>query len=462
MPTIEQAFHLAIEHHRAGRVADAENLYRQILQYDARHAGSLNLLGVIANQRGQLDAGIELIGQAIAIDAGQAGFHSNLGEAYRRRGEFDEARQCFETALRLDASTSETHNNLGLILQAQGDLPSARQCFKRAIGLRADNADAHYNLARLLLLEGDFSAGWREHAWRRLIFGHPSQRLTGRVWGGRPLHDQTLLVYGEQGLGDNLQFIRYLPLVEARAARLSVQVPGALLSLLTGSGFRHLLPLEGPPPPHDVHCSFADLPHLFETTVETIPAAVPYLFPDEQLLKAWRSEIGQHKGFRVGIAWQGNPDFQLDRLRSIPLQDFEPLAQVPGVRLLSLQKHNGAGQIDALSPRFEVLRFDDHLDVAHGTFMDTAALMKCLDLVITSDTSIAHLAGALAVPTWVVLPQAPDWRWLLHRQDSPWYPTMRLFRQTRMGQWSDVIQIVAAELAQRVSSMTSPQGAHQD
>lgn len=455
MATIEQAFHLAIEHHRAGRVADAENLYRQILQFAPRHAGSLNLLGVIEIQRRQPETGVELIGQAIAIDPNQSSFHSNLGEAYRAVGQLAKARQCFEHALRLGGNITETHNNLGLILQSQGDLPAAQQCYERAIALRPDNAEAHYNLSRLLLLEGDFEAGWREHAWRRRIFGHPSQTLTTPVWDGKPLENRTLLLYGEQGLGDNLQFIRFVPLVKSRVANLVVQVPDGLLPLLSCSGIQHLAPLTGPTPPHGVQCSLADLPEHFGTTIETIPARVPYLFPAEYLLAAWRTEMKQHPGFRVGIAWQGNPDFYSDRWRSIPLTDFEPLTRVPEVRLVSLQKHDGAKQLDAIAGRLKVVRFDDRLDIAHGSFMDTAALMKCLDLVVTSDTSIAHLAGALGVPTWVVLPQAPDWRWMLHRQDSPWYPTMRLFRQAQAGSWTEVMHRVAEALTERSRSHSS-------
>jgi hypothetical protein len=253
-------------------------------------------------------------------------------------------------------------------------------------------------------------------------------------------------------LGDTLQFIRYVAPAKTRAPKLVIQVPGVLLPILTCSGYQRLFPLEAPPPPHDAQASLADLPELFGSTLETVPAAVPYLFADERLVAAWRNELAQREGYRVGIAWQGNPSFQLDRLRSIPLQEFEPLARVRGVRLVSLQRHSGLDQLDALARRFDVERFDDRLDTTSGSFMDTAAVMKNLDLVVTSDTSIAHLAGALGVPTWVVLPSAPDWRWLLHRQDSPWYPTMRLWRQTHRGEWSDVMHQVAAELAHRVAA----------
>jgi tetratricopeptide (TPR) repeat protein len=458
MTTIEQAFELALQHHRSGRLAEAQAIYQKILESNPRHAGSLNLLGVIAVQQRQYGSGIALIEQAIARDPHQASFHSNLGEAHRGRGDFERARASFERALRIDPALTETHNNLGLVLQACGDFPAARRSLERAIELRPDNAEAHYNLARLLLLLGDFGSGWREHGWRRRIVGHPSQQLASPPWDGRPLEHERLLLYGEQGLGDNLQMIRYLSLVRQVARHIEVQLPAALLPLMAVSGIQGL-PLEGPAPPHDAHCSLADLPAIFSPTESSIPNAVPYLSAHEERVRQWTARMTAYPGYRVGIAWQGNPSFALDELRSIQLVYFAPLAHVPGVRLVSLQKKPGSEQIDALAGGFELLRFDDQLDVSHGSFMDTAALMQGLDLVVTSDTSIAHLAGALAVPTWVILPHVPDWRWMLERSDSPWYPTLRLFRQSGRGQWGEVLARATAALAERVAAAnTNPSG----
>jgi hypothetical protein len=236
-----------------------------------------------------------------------------------------------------------------------------------------------------------------------------------------------------------------VPLVASQAAQIIVMVPGALVPLLAASGFKNLLAHGDPIPSCDAQGSLLSLPGVLGTTLQSIPATVPYLRADPQLLARWRTRLEGVSGFKVGIAWQGSPGYSWDRFRSIPLAAFEPLARIPSLELVSLQVGDGARQIDALAGRFEVVRFDD-LDTAHGPFMDTAALMPNLDLVVTSDTAIAHLAGALGVRAFVALSSPPDWRWLLERGDSPWYPTLRLFRQSRLGQWSDVFDSIAAAI----------------
>ena len=211
-------------------------------------------------------------------------------------------------------------------------------------------------------------------------------------------------------------------------------------------------------PAYDVHASLLSLPAILGTTSATVPADVPYVEPDEGLVEQWRGELKAVPGFRVGISWQGNQAHKQDRFRSIPLREFEPLARVDGVRLVSLQKGQGAEQLAGLCGRFEVLDWTSRLDESSGPFMDTAALMQVLDLMIVSDSATAHLAGALGVPVWVVLPHAPDWRWQLDREDSPWYPTMRLFRPLKRAGWAEVFERVAWELRKVVNSrvMTSP------
>jgi hypothetical protein len=228
----------------------------------------------------------------------------------------------------------------------------------------------------------------------------------------------------------------------------SFLVQRELVPILTSSGFGHLVPRGAPLPPCAAACPLVNLPGLLGTTLETVPADIPYLRADPRLVERWRAQMEPIAGFKVGIAWQGNTAFYSDRFRSIPLSAFEPLAGLSDVRLISLQVGEGASQLDALAGRFKVARFDG-LDATQGPFMDTAAVMMNLDLVVTSDTAIAHLAGALGVPVWVALALAPDWRWMLDRTDSPWYPTMRLFRQTTLNQWSGVFDSIAAAIIER-------------
>ena len=273
----------------------------------------------------------------------------------------------------------------------------------------------------------------------------PSQRP---YWDGFPLAGKTILLCAEQGLGDTLQFIRYAPMVKSKGATVIMACAGPMINLLSRcEGIDRFLPREGELPDVDTHIPLLNLPTLFGTTLENLPNKVPYLFADDDLIAQWRRELTVFPGFKVGIAWKGNSKHPFDRYRSIPLTQFAPLAQ-PDVHLLSLQKGVGTEQLQDIVGRFEVTDLGCRLDETAGAFMDTAAVMKNLDLVITTDTATAHLAGGLGVPVWVALPYVPDWRWLLDRDDSPWYPTMRLFRQSKPGKWEDVFTNIAAELGE--------------
>jgi Tfp pilus assembly protein PilF len=447
MDTSDDALELALAHHGAGRLAEAGQLYRQILALDPGHAGALHLLGVIALQSGRPDEAVWFVRQAVARDPGQCVFYSNLGEAHRALGQLDEAKECYLTALRLAPDFAEAHNNLGLVCQMQADFAAARRHFERAIEIRPESAEAHYNLARVLLLGGDYERGWPEYAWRERLRGHPSQALGLPRWDGTPSGDR-LLLFAEQGLGDTLQFARYLPRVRERAPNAIVAVQPALVPILRTSGFADVVPMTEAPPGAKWQCALAALPGLLDGARQPSMDDGPYLRAEATRVDHWRDVLSSRPGFRVGIAWQGNPAYYSDRFRSIPLANFAALAALAGVRLISLQKGPGVEQFESAADRFEVIRFDDRLDVGQP-FMDTAAMMASLDLVVTSDTSIAHLAGALGVRVWVALGVSPDWRWLLGRADSPWYPSMRLFRQTRLGDWSDVFGQIAEALAQQ-------------
>ncbi len=449
MPTIEDAFRAALGQHQAGRLDAAETIYRQILEVVPTHAPALHLLGVIALQSARPQEAISLIQRAVAIDSLQPGFHSNLGEAHRALGQLPEAVACYRQALTLAPDFSEAHNNLALALQIQGQFAAARDHFEQALRIVADYVEAHYNLGRLLLLQGDYQRGWQEYGWRMRMRGHPSQNMPAPEWAGEPDGQRRLLLYAEQGLGDTLQFVRYLPLVCARVPNVTTVVPRALLPILTSSGFTDLIAQDEPPPVADWQCSLASLPKVFETRADTIPATTPYLHADPRLIEKWQARLEAVEGLKVGIAWQGNPAFYSDRFRSISLAEFAPLAKVPGVRLIRLQQKGNAEAEPAESDQLQMISWDSEMDAAGNEFMDTATIMASLDLVITSDTSIAHLAGALGVPVWVALSLAPDWRWLLARDDSPWYPSMRLFRQTRLADWSDVFERTARELESR-------------
>jgi tetratricopeptide (TPR) repeat protein len=363
----------------------------------------------------------------------------------------------------LQPDRSETYQTLGFILAEQGDREAALAAYEQAISLKPDNAEAHKNRSLIWLLQGKLAEGWAEYEWRWKCPELPERPFKQPLWDGSPLEGRTILLHAEQGLGDTIQFIRYAPLVRDRGGKVVVVCQRPLVGLLAScSGIERITAQGDPLPAFDVHAPLASLPRIFGTTLAAVPANVPYLSADARLVERWRQELAPQRGFKIGIAWQGSPKYRSDAQRSIPLEQFEPLARVPGVQLYSLQKGAGAEQLGRVAARFAVVDLGGRLDETTGPFLDTAAAIKNLDLVISSDTSIPHLAGALGAPVWLALPCAPDWRWLLDRDDSPWYPSMRLFRQPARGDWQSVFRRMAAELEQIVSAGAgrSPAAAH--
>ncbi len=398
-----------------------------------------NHSGAWFEQQGRLDEAVACYQQALALKPDYAEAHNNLGNVLKEQGKFEEALASYQQALGLKPDYAEVHYNQGVVLKEQGRLTEALASLEHALRLKPDYAEAHSSRALAWLLAGDFARGWPEYEWRWQCPPFSLPRFGQPLWDGSPLGGQTILLYAEQGFGDTLQFIRYAPLVKERGGCVLLACPAALIPLLRSSrGIDRLLPQEGPLPPLDVYAPLLSLPRIFSTTLATVPAQVPYLFADAQLSQHWREQLSALPGSKIGIAWQGSPHYRGDRQRSIPLVQFAPLARLPGVRLVSLQKGPGTEQLRDVANRFPVTDLGSQLDATSGAFLDTAAVMEHLNLVITADTVIAHLAGALGVPVWVALPFAPDWRWLLDREESPWYPTVRLFRQQTWGNWPEV------------------------
>jgi tetratricopeptide (TPR) repeat protein len=372
----------------------------------------------------------------------------NLGQLFLRQGRLAEAEVVCRQLLARLPEQAEAHNGLGVILKKQGRHDEARACLEQAIQLKPSFAAAHFHLGMLLLLQGDFERGLSEYEWRwQFICLRP---LSGPVWDGSSLDGRTLVLHAEQGTGDTLQFIRYAPLLRRRGATVLFAGAPELVPLLSGAGVVDGFVRAGEPPPQQaVHAFLMSLPLLMETTAATIPAEVPYLTADPVLVEQWRAELARLPGRKIGVCWQGNRHHPEDRQRSFPLTQLAPLARLPDVHLVSLQVGHGSEQVAALAGQFEIFDPGARIHRADAAFVDTAALMRSLDLVVTCDTAVAHLAGALGVPTWVALPFAPDWRWQLGRADSPWYPSLRLFRQSRAADWDGVFEPMARELADR-------------
>ncbi len=469
-----------------GHFEEAVASYQQCLQRNPNHAGAHTNLGVALAGQGKLDEAVAQHRQALALQPQFVDAHINLGNALLALGRLDEAAGCYREALRQQPDSAKAHYNLGIALvdqgkldegvasyrqalryqpdhvearsnlghalRAQGKLDEALGCYQEVLRLQPSDPEAHMSQAFAWLLLGDYAQGWREYEWRWQCkeFAHPSYPQP--VWDGSPLEGRTILLHAEQGLGDTLQFIRYAPLVKQRGGRVVVQCQPVLLPVLAScAGIDEWVAQGAPLPSFDVHAALLSLPGILGTTLETVPAQVPYLSARPDLVAHWHSELGTLTAFKVGLVWQGNPRHRADRYRSIPLRLFEPLARVPGVQLFSLQK--GPEPTALLPASFPLTDLGAQMDDGeNGPFMDMAAMIRNLDLVVSVDTAPAHLAGALGVPVWLALHGASDWRWLLNREDSPWYPTMRLFRQQRYGNWEEVIARMVEALRQRLAA----------
>jgi len=437
-----------------GKWDEAEASLRHALRLQPHYAEAHTNLANVLREQGKPDEAVAHSREALHLEPHYAEAHNSLGAALVDQAKVAEAAACYRQALALKPDYADAHHNLANALREQGRPDEAIAGYRQALRCRPDHVEAHLNLGMTLLLLGRFEEGWPEYEWRRRCREFPPSPFPQPWWDGSDLSGKTILLSAEQGLGDTLQFIRYVPLVKQRGARVIVGCPPPLLRLLeTSAGIDHLAGSRAGLPPFDVQASLLSLPGIFGTSLATIPAAVPYLRADAASAERWRQELSPVRGFKVAIAWHGNPTNK-DRQRAAPLAQFAPLARLEGVRLLSLQKGDGAEQLPALAGRLAILDLASCID----DFRDTAAVLANVDLVITVDTALAHLAGALGVPVWVALRWAADWRWLRHREDSPWYSTMRLFRQPEPGNWEAVFERMAAELRDRCLPMGSPCG----
>ncbi|HEX4053117.1 MAG TPA: tetratricopeptide repeat-containing glycosyltransferase family protein [Tepidisphaeraceae bacterium] len=479
---LQQRLEAGLAHHRAGRLREAEAIYRRILAEQPDFGDALHLLGGLAAQVGQHDAAIDLLTKAIATNPKVPVYHGNLGAIYQNITQFDKAIPELERAIQLDQQIAEPyynlssiltdqgeldraiavlrkgitfhpnwaelHNNLGIVLRTMGKYDQALASLKRSVALRPAYAEGHWSLGHLMLLVGDFANGWVEYEWRTKLPDIVRPRnFSPPPWKGEKLNGRTILLHAEQGFGDTLQFIRYLPLVLERGGRVVVECPLELGTVLRGvDGIAEIYTQGQTLPPFDTHCSIMSLPLTFGTTLQTIPAKVPYLNVPSDRVAAWRERLGEKDDrLRVGLVWAGGPQHKDDKRRSMRLEQLAPLSEVKSARFYSLQKGPPASQAAAPPPGMQLINWTDDLH----DYVETAALMANLDLIISVDTSIAHLAGALGKPVWVLLPFAPDWRWMLNRADSPWYPTMRLYRQANPENWADVMAEVVRNLTKR-------------
>ncbi|MBM4135623.1 MAG: tetratricopeptide repeat protein [Nitrospira sp.] len=434
-----------------GQLDKAGACYQKALQLNPQLTDAYNNLGNIFANKGQLDEAINCYQKALQLNSNFTEAYNNTGLALQDKGQFDEAIAYYQKALQINQNYVEAYNNLGLTFQEQGQFEKATDCYRKALQLNPNFADAHYNLSQILLLTGNFKDGWKESVWRWKIIDNPYRRhFKQPVWNGSDISNRTILLLAEEGFGDTIQFIRYVPLVAQRSAEVVIVCQKDLRSLFKNfDGIYKVIAYGEKLPEFDVYCHLEDLPFIFETTLESIPATIPYIAVDPVLTLKWRDKV-QHDNLKmkIGIAWSANPTHKNERNRSCLLTNFLSLAQLDEITFFSLQKGDAATQAKNPPHGMKLIDYTDGIN----DFSDTAAFIENLDLVISADTAVVHLAGALGKPVWTLIPFSPDSRWLLNREDSPWYPTMRLFRQNSPGDWDGVFERVYIALKETLDN----------
>jgi len=438
--------HLSAVLQQQGRLQEALGAIQQALALAPDSALALNNGAALLSKDLKRPAeALPLLEHALRIDDQDATAWNGLGYALIELRRYDEALLCLERALQLRPGFALAWYNHGNALQLQNRLAEAMRSYDAALASDSGLVDAHFGQSVCRLLAGDLAEGFRQYEWRwrKPVWQALAQQHAQPLWlGETALRDRTLLVHHEQGFGDTLQMVRYVPLLAAMGARVILRVQRPLLALLAGMQGAAVIGSEDPVPPHDCQIPLMSLPLALGARLDDIPVLLPYIVADAALSVQWQQRLGAIHAPRVGLAWAGSPTHNNDGARSIPLQNMLALLR-PGLDFIALQRDLSAVNKLQLAAHPALRSFA----AAQSDFAQTAALVAQLDLVICVDTSIAHLAGAMGKPVWLLLPYAPDWRWMLEREDSPWYPGMRLFRQQRPGDWDEVLARVAAALA---------------
>jgi tetratricopeptide (TPR) repeat protein len=430
----------------AKRFKEAETCYLQLLELLPGNHLILGYLGAVLYAQENYPESLKYYQQALSIEPENSAYFNSIGLALLKLKKFQEAIIHFQKAINLEPDNPVYYFNIGFAYDYSNLVQEAINSFKSSIQLDPDFVEAHFTLAYPLLRHGYFSEGWKEYEWRLLKDEVKHQVYTKPAWDGSGLAGKTIYIHSEQGLGDTLQFCRYLPLVKSTGARVIFRCQRTLKNLLQNTeGLGEIIDkprgLQ-----YDFHIPLLSLPAVFNTTLENIPQNVPYIKADKTLTTLWLEKLKDIKGLKVGIVWAPKSDSKTYDLRSIPLSFFSQLSSLQGITLLSLQK----GEVE-----IELAETPDIVNLSKdiSSFSDTAAIIENLDLLISIDTSVTHLAGAMAKPVWTLLPYISDWRWLTDRDDSPWYPTMKLFRQTEEGNWLSVFENVKTELEKIIATL---------
>jgi Tfp pilus assembly protein PilF len=444
---------LALAQSRLAKYDAALANYGRLIELRPGHAWAYHQRGNVLLDLLRYQEALASYDRAIDLQPDIASVHCNRGNALLDLSRFDEALASYDRALALNPQLAVAHYNRGKALQKLKRFPEAVETYGHAISLQPGFAEAHLNQALSRLLLGDYEEGWKGYEWRMEVAspGNQKRNLAQPMWlGQEDISGKTVFLHAEQGYGDTIQFGRYVPLVAKRCAHLILEVPGSLKSLMATLDGSFQIISQGDPLPHfDFHCPLPSLPMAFGTRIDTIPSSTPYLHVAPEVQRNWDARLGPKQRARVGLVWAGEPTHANDVNRSMSFHLLAPLLDVDAT-FVSLQKQLRPGDKKILNQNTNIVHCGESLT----DFSDTAGLIGNLDLVISVDTSVAHLAGALAKPVWLLLPFIPDWRWLLDRADSPWYPTVRLFRQDATRTWGNVVATVRCALKEFVQSVS--------
>ena len=442
---INELLTTGVAHHQNGRLAEADLLYKKVRKTEPNNVVAIMLSGVLTFQLGQFELSLNLLSRAISLNPDYAEALNNRGNVFKEIKRFDEAMADYDKAISLKPDYAEALNNRGIILKNLKRFDEAMADYDKAISLKPDYAEAHWNKSLQLLLRGEFASGWElyEWRWKRTQLSLPIREFEQPLWLGKEdLHGKTILLHWEQGLGDTIQFSRYVQEVANLGCKTILEVQKHLFELMKGiEGVDELIPNGADLPPFDFYCPLMSLPLALGTTLETIPSPISYIKSTDDKLAKWSDRLRPKSKPRVGIVWSGSSVHKNDHNRSIALEQI--LGAVPeGYHLVSLQKEVRENDLDVLEQSKQVQHFGAELD----DFTDTAALCELMDVIVSVDTSVAHLAGAMGKPVNLLLPYDPDFRWLLNRGDSPWYPSITLFRQGPERLWEPVLMEINASL----------------
>ena len=480
---IEFALNRAFAAHRDGKLDKAEAGYREVLQALPDNADALHLLGVILKGKGEQDEAERLIKRALELQPNLAAAHYNLGNLYAESGRDDEAIACYKTAIARDNAYPEAYYGLGNMLRDKGDYKAANASFGLALLIRpaytearhnranvlremgrveesvtelrkvleekSDLPEAHYNLALSLYMLERYQEGGPHYEFRFKTkgFSSPDRKFRQPLWRGEVAPTKTLLLHAEQGLGDTIQFIRYIRHLRSRVGQVVVEVPLPLVRLVSDAlGELVYVVAQGKPlPPFDCHLPLLSLVGMMSER-DNADVVFPYLKAQPARIEKWKEILSGKPGLKVGLNWQGNPNAKIDKGRSIALRAYEPLFAVSGIRFISLQKHAGVEQLEGLPEGMKIETLGEEFDAGPDAFLDAAAVLSQLDLFITTDTALAHLAGGLNCPTWLLLKQVPDWRWGLSGDVTHWYKSIKIFRQENAGDWMAPIEAMVRSI----------------